>query len=160
MLEILGDVRVLELTNSLSGAFCSKLLADQGADTLKGEPPGQGDPARHEPPFIGGEPHPDGSSLFLTFNTNKRSITLDVGTPTGRDLFLRLISDKDVMVESFAPGYLDALGLGYPVLQQSNPRLVVTSITPLRADGALSPLPWQRPSCPGDGRIPLHHRPG
>ena len=135
MLEILGDVRVLELTNSLSGAFCSKLLADQGADTLKVEPPGQGDPARHEPPFIGGEPHPDGSSLFLTFNTNKRSITLDVGTPTGRDLFLRLISDKDVMVESFAPGYLDALGLGYPVLQQSNPRLVVTSITPFGQTG-------------------------
>ena len=75
MLGILDDVHVLELTNHLAGAFCAKLLADQGARTLKVEPPGRGDAARHEPPFIAGEPHPERSSLFLAFNTNKRGVT-------------------------------------------------------------------------------------
>ena len=64
MLGLLDDVQVVELTNSLAGAFCAKLLADQGAPTLKLEPPGRGDAARHEPPFLGGVPHPDRSSLF------------------------------------------------------------------------------------------------
>src|SRR5256885_14471146 len=84
MLALLDDVRVLELSNALSGAFCAKLLADQGADTLKVEPPGRGDTARYAPPFLGDAPHPERSALFLAFNTNKRSITLDVHTPTGR----------------------------------------------------------------------------
>jgi CoA:oxalate CoA-transferase len=135
MLGLLDDVRVLELTHSLSGAFCAKLLADQGADTLKVEPPGRGDPARSEPPFIGGEPHPDRSSLFLAFNTNKRSLTLDVATPTGRAVLLRLIAGRDILIESFAPGYLAELGLGYEVLQQVNPGLIVASITPFGQTG-------------------------
>ncbi|MBI3326683.1 MAG: CoA transferase [Nitrospinae bacterium] len=135
MLGILDGVRVLELTHSVSGAFCAKLLADQGADTLKVEPPGRGDAARYEPPFIGGEPHPDRSSLFLAFNTNKRSITLDVTTPTGCDLLLRLIAKRDILIETFAPGYLAELGLGDEVLHQANLRLIVTSITPFGQTG-------------------------
>jgi crotonobetainyl-CoA:carnitine CoA-transferase CaiB-like acyl-CoA transferase len=135
MLGLLDDVRVLELTNSLSGAFCAKLLADQGADTLKIETPGRGDPSRHEAPFIGGEPHPDCGTLFLAFNTNKRSITLDVTTLTGRAVLLRLIADRNIMIESFAPGYLAALGLSYEALRQVNPRLILTSITPFGQTG-------------------------
>jgi crotonobetainyl-CoA:carnitine CoA-transferase CaiB-like acyl-CoA transferase len=135
MLGLLDDVRVLELTHGLSGAFCAKLLADQGANTLKVEPPGRGDPARREPPFIGGEPHPDRSSLFLAFNTNKRSITLDVTTPTGRTVLLRLIADREVMIETFAPGYLAELGLGYEALRRVNPGLIATSITPFGQTG-------------------------
>ncbi|MGQ4808468.1 Acetyl-CoA:oxalate CoA-transferase [Candidatus Entotheonellaceae bacterium PAL068K] len=135
MLGILDDVRVVELTNGLSGAFCAKLLADQGADTLKIEPPGRGDAARHEPPFLGGEPHPDQSSLFLAFNTNKRSITLDVSTATGRDLLRRLITNRDVLIETFAPGYLDDLGIGYDVLRHLHPGLILTSITPFGQTG-------------------------
>jgi crotonobetainyl-CoA:carnitine CoA-transferase CaiB-like acyl-CoA transferase len=135
MLGLLDDVHVLELTNSLSGAFCAKLLADQGADTLKIEPPGRGDPSRHEPPFIGGEPHPDRSTLFLAFNTNKRSITLDVTTLAGRAVLVRLIAERDIMIESFAPGYLAGLGLSYETLRQANPRLVLTSITPFGQTG-------------------------
>jgi crotonobetainyl-CoA:carnitine CoA-transferase CaiB-like acyl-CoA transferase len=135
VLRLLDDVRVLELTNSLAGAFCAKLLADQGANTLKVEPPGRGDAARHEPPFIGGEPHAEQSSLFLAFNTNKRSITLDVTTPTGQDLLRRLLATHDVLIESFAPGHLDHLGLGYDVLRQAYPRLIVTSITPFGQTG-------------------------
>jgi crotonobetainyl-CoA:carnitine CoA-transferase CaiB-like acyl-CoA transferase len=135
MLEILDDVCVVELTNGLSGAFCAKLLADQGADTLKIEPPGRGDAARHEPPFLGGMPHPDRSSLFLACNTNKRSITLDIHTPTGRDLLRRLLASRDILIETFPPGYLAALGLGYDVLQSLNPHLIVTSITPFGQTG-------------------------
>ena len=135
MLGILDDVRVVELTNGLSGAFCAKLLADQGADTLKIEPPGRGDAARHEPPFLGGEPHPDRSSLFLAFNTNKRSITLDITTATGRDLLLRLIADRDMLVETFPPGYLAEIGMDYATLRQVNPRLILTSITPFGQTG-------------------------
>ena len=135
MLGLLEDVRVLELTNSLAGAFCAKLLADQGAPTLKIEPPGRGDAARHEPPFIDGMPHPDKSTLFLAFNTNKRGITLDVTTPTGRDLLLRLLAGRDVLIESFHPGYLESIGLGSAVLRQVNPRLIITSITPFGQTG-------------------------
>ena len=138
MLGILGDVRVLELANGLAGAFCAKLMADQGADTLKIEPPGPGDSGRNKPPFLGEQPHQDRSSTFLAFNTNKRCVTLDVGSPTGRDLFLRLISDRDMLIESYSPGYLDSLGLGYEVLNRVNPRLVVTSITPFGQTGPYS----------------------
>jgi CoA:oxalate CoA-transferase len=135
MLGLLDDVRVLEITNRLSGAFCAKLLADQGAHTIKIEPPGRGDAARYEPPFIGGRPHPDRSSLFLAFNTNKRGISLDITTATGQDLLLRLAAEADILVESFQPGYLDDLGLGYTALRQANPRLIVTSITPFGQTG-------------------------
>jgi crotonobetainyl-CoA:carnitine CoA-transferase CaiB-like acyl-CoA transferase len=135
MLGWLDDIHVLELTNGLSGAFCAKLLADQGAQTLKIEPPGRGDPARHEPPFIGGEPDPDRSALFLAFNINKRSVTLDPTTSTGRAILFRLIAERDILIESFAPSYLLDLGLGYDVLKQVNPALIMTSITPFGQTG-------------------------
>ncbi|HSF32135.1 MAG TPA: CoA transferase [Candidatus Tectomicrobia bacterium] len=135
MLGLLDDVRVLELTNGLAGAFCAKLLADQGANTLKIEPPGRGDAARHEPPFIGGDPQPDRSTLFLAFNTNKRSVTLDLTTRTGRAMLLGLIAERDVLLESFAPGYLARLGLGDDVLKRVNPGLIVASITPFGQTG-------------------------
>jgi CoA:oxalate CoA-transferase len=135
MLGWLDDLRVLELTGGLAGAFCAKLLADQGANTLKIEPPGRGDPARHEPPFIGGQPHPDRSTLFLAFNTNKRSVTLDLTTRTGRDMLLGLIAQRDVLIETFAPGYLGELGLSDDVLTQVNPGVIVASITPFGQTG-------------------------
>src|SRR5881396_1515782 len=126
---ILSDVKVLELAHAPSGAFCAKLLADQGADTIKVEPPGSGDPAREEPPFIGGEPHPDRSTTFLALNTNKRGITLDLEQAAGRSLFLKLASDADVIIESFRPGHLKSLGLGYDVLRAENPKTILLSIS-------------------------------
>jgi len=126
---ILSELRVLELTHRPSGAFCAKLLADQGADTIKVEPPGWGDQSRHEPPFIGDEPHPDRSSTFLAFNTSKRGITLDIEQPEGRNLFPRLAESADVIVESYPPGKLAALEIDYPTLSAANPRLVLVSIT-------------------------------
>jgi crotonobetainyl-CoA:carnitine CoA-transferase CaiB-like acyl-CoA transferase len=128
-------VNVLEVAHAPSGAFCAKLLADQGAETIKLEPPGWGDAARHEPPFIGGEPHPDRSSTFLAHNTNKRGITLDLEQPAGRTLFLQLAAAADVVIESFRPGHLAALGLGYEMLSAHNPRLILLSISCFGQDG-------------------------
>ena len=126
---ILSEVKVLELAHAPSGAFCAKLLADQGADTLKVEAPGLGDQARREPPFIGGESHPDRSTTFLALNTNKRGVTLDVTQAAGRALLLKLAVDADVMIESFPPGHLVELGLGYETFKAANPRLILLSIT-------------------------------
>lgn len=133
---ILAEVKVLELGHAASGAFCAKLLADQGADTIKVEPPGRGDQARHEPPFIGGEPHPEKSTMFLALNTNKRGVTLDVGQPAGRSLFLRLASAADVVIESFEPGRLTRLGLGYEKLRAENPKVILLSISYFGQHGA------------------------
>lgn len=135
MLGMLSDIKVIELSNDISGAFCAKLLADMGADTLKIEPPGTGDPARHEPPFLGGTPHPERSSLFLSYNTNKRGITLNLEHKTGRELFLRLIKDVDVVIESYSPGRMAELGIGFDRLHDLNPKLILVSITPFGQTG-------------------------
>jgi crotonobetainyl-CoA:carnitine CoA-transferase CaiB-like acyl-CoA transferase len=126
---ILSELKVLELAHAPSGAFCAKLLADQGADAIKVEPPGRGDPTRHEPPFIGGEPHPDRSTTFLALNTNKRGVTLDLEQAAGRSLILRLASDADVIIESFQPGHLTQLGLGYETLRAGNSKAILVSIS-------------------------------
>ena len=132
---ILSELRVLELTHRPSGAYCAKLLADQGADTIKVEPPGWGDQARHEPPFIDEVPHPDRGTSYLAFNTNKRGITLDVEQAEGRELFQRLAATADIILESYPPGRLAELGLGYERLSQSNPGLILVSITYFGQDG-------------------------
>ena len=135
MSGILSDVNVVELANAPSGAFCAKLLADQGAGCIKVEPPGQGDQARREPPFIGGVPHPERSTAFLAFNTNKRGITLDLAQGAGRELFLQQARGADVVIESFPPGRMEQLGLGYGTLKEINPRVVLLSITYFGQDG-------------------------
>ena len=132
---ILSEVKVLELAHAPSGAFCAKLLADQGADTIKIELPDGGDGARNEPPFIGGEPHPDRSTTFLALNTNKRGITLDLAKPEGRAVFLRLAATADVIIESFQPGYLAGVQLGQDVLRAANPRAIVLSISYFGQEG-------------------------
>ena len=126
---ILSDVKVLELAHAPSGAFCAKLLADQGADTIKVEPPGSGDQERHEPPFIDGKPHLDRSTTFLALNTNKRGITLDVGQAAGKAVFLQLARSADIVIESFQPGHLNSLGLGYDVLRTENSKAILLSIS-------------------------------
>ena len=135
MLDLLAGVKVIELTNDLSGAFCAKLMADQAADTVKIEPPGVGDHARHEPPFLGGVPNPETSSLFLAYNTNKKGITLNLETQSGRELVLRLVKDANVVIESYPPGYLDGLGIGYDAMKKVNPGIIMTSITPYGQTG-------------------------
>ncbi len=129
----LSPYRVLDLANE-SGHLCGRLLGDLGADVLKVEPPG-GDPSRMHGPFAGDQPGPERSLSWAAYNCNKRSITLDITKPRGRDLFLRLAKTAHFVVETGAPGYLDSMGLGYEALRAANPAIVVTSITPFGQSG-------------------------
>ena len=137
----LAGLRVLDLSWQIAGPYCTKLLADYGADVIKIERPGAGDPARHTPPFFHDRPDPEGSLLFLYLNTNKRSVTLNLKTEAGRRLFLDLARDADVVVESFRPGVIDRLGVGYEVLSGINPRLILTSISNFGQTGPYRDLP-------------------
>ncbi|MBI4337478.1 MAG: CoA transferase [Chloroflexi bacterium] len=114
--------------------FGTKLLADLGADVIKVEPPG-GDPCRRRPPFNQGVPAPEHSLYFTHYNANKRSITLDLATPDGSELFLRLVKTADAVLETYPPGYLESLGLGYARLREVNPGIVMTSVTPFGQTG-------------------------
>ncbi|HKD68666.1 MAG TPA: CoA transferase [Candidatus Binataceae bacterium] len=127
--QTLQGVRVLDLTRHVAGPFCTKLLGDYGADVVKIEQPGRGDPARWLGPFAGDVPHPERSGLFLHLNTNKRSITLNLKCDTGRAIFLRLARSADILVENFRAGAMTSFGLGYERLKEINPGLVMTSIS-------------------------------
>ncbi|HZB93271.1 MAG TPA: CoA transferase [Stellaceae bacterium] len=120
----LAGIRVIDLTSHLSGPYCSMLLADHGADVIKVEKPGEGDDARHMPPFIAGE-----SSPFLLWNRNKRSIALDLKEERDRAVCRDLARSADVFLENFKPGTAARLGLGYDDLAALNPRLVYASIS-------------------------------
>lgn len=130
---LFGIYRVLDLADE-TGVYCGKLLADLGADVIKVEPP-EGDKTRSWPPFYHDEIDPEKSLYFLFYNTNKRSITLNLENGDGREIFKRLISGADVLIETFKPGYLEGFGLGYDALSKLNPGLVMTSITPFGQTG-------------------------
>ena len=123
----LRGMRVLELADA-SGVYCGKLLAEMGADVLKIERPG-GDSTREIPPFWRDEPHPERGLFFLYTNTSKRGVTLDITRPQGQELFKALARTARLVVETFPPGRLDELGLGYEALREAKPGLVLTSIT-------------------------------
>jgi crotonobetainyl-CoA:carnitine CoA-transferase CaiB-like acyl-CoA transferase len=134
----LSDVRILDLTRLLPGGFCTLLLADLGADVIKVEDTGQGDYVRWAPPYYGSEeqtPLGTRSAIYLALNRNKRSIRLDLKQEQGRQALLRLVESADVLVESFRPGVLDKLGVGYEVLRQANPAIVYCPITGYGQDG-------------------------
>jgi len=126
----LTGVRVLDLTRLLPGAFCTMLLADMGADVVKIEDPDGGDYMRWTPPLIEGQ-----SALFNSLNRNKRSVTLNLKSPAGRELLLELAGRSDVLVEGNRPGVMARLGLGWDVLHARNPKLVMCSITGYGQDG-------------------------
>ena len=132
---LLSGLRVLDLGSGVSGPWCAKLLADYGAEVIKVEPPGSGDATRRMGPFAGDDPDPEKSLTFLYLNTNKKGVTLDPSTVTGRKLLDRLLSDADVLVENNPPAQAKELGLDYQSLAAVNPRLVVTSITPFGQTG-------------------------
>jgi len=131
--RLLSPFRVLDLTDEL-GFLCGKILGDLGADVIKIEKPG-GDEARKIGPFYRDEPHPEKSLYWFAFNNNKRGITLNLASARGREIFGLLVAGADFIVESFPPGHLDRLSLGYNSLSRLNPRLVVTSITPFGQTG-------------------------
>jgi crotonobetainyl-CoA:carnitine CoA-transferase CaiB-like acyl-CoA transferase len=125
----LADITVLDLTHHIAGPYCTKLLATYGAEVIKIERPGTGDPARQAGPFPGDVPHPEKSGLFLHLNTNKQSVTINLQHARGQALVRELVKQVDVVVENFAPRVLPALGLSYADLEPLNPCLVMTSIS-------------------------------
>lgn len=128
---------MLDLSLDIAGSFCGRLLADYGADVLKLEPP-TGASLRRMGPFFGDDPHPEKSLFFLLMNLNKKGATLNLETLTGRNILKRLVPHVDVVIESYRPGYLTDLGLGYDDLRDSNPSLIMTSITPFGQTGPYS----------------------
>lgn len=131
----LGDIRVLEISEDVAGPFCTKLLAGLGAEVIKIERPGSGDVSRRAGPFPHEAPHAEQSAAFLYLNTGKKSITLDITSPTGATILRRLVQECDILVEDFPPDFLQQRGLGYADLERVNPRLIVTSITPFGQTG-------------------------
>jgi alpha-methylacyl-CoA racemase len=125
----LEGIRVLDLSRLLPGGFCSLLLADFGADVVKVEDTGMGDYIRWSPPYYEGAHDSAKSALFLSLNRNKRSICLDLKSEDGREALLELVRDADVVLESFRPGVLDRLGVGYERMRERNPGIVFCAIS-------------------------------
>jgi crotonobetainyl-CoA:carnitine CoA-transferase CaiB-like acyl-CoA transferase len=127
-MQALDNVTVLDFTHHIAGPYATKLLADFGADVIKIERPG-GDIARRLGPYKDNEPHIERSGLFFMLNTNKRSVVLDLKTPEAKDAVAALAEKADIVVENFAPGVMDRLGLGFEFFQSIKPELPVVSIT-------------------------------
>lgn len=124
---LMAGYRMLDLSDE-KGMLCGKIFADMGVEVIKVERPG-GDPARTLPPFYQDDPDPEKSLFWFSYNTGKKSVTLDLTTADGRAVFQDLVRVSDFVLESFPLGYLDGLGLGYDALSRLNPRIIVTSLT-------------------------------
>jgi crotonobetainyl-CoA:carnitine CoA-transferase CaiB-like acyl-CoA transferase len=145
----LDGVRVLDLSRILAGPYCSMMLADLGADVVKVERPGGGDPTRSwGPPFVDGE-----STYFLSANRGKRSICIDLQDPEGVALVRRLAERADIVLENFLPGAADRLGLGYAALREVQPSLVYCSIAGYPDDGADAGRPGFDFAIQGEGGV-------
>ena len=131
---MLDGVKVLDLSEDIAGSFCTRLLADYGADVLKVEPP-SGAHLRRMGPFFQDDPNPEKSLFYLPLNLNKKGITLNLETIAGQNIFKRLSMHVDIIVESYEPGYMKSLGLSHDELSKDNPSLIMTSITPFGQDG-------------------------
>ncbi|MDX1315203.1 MAG: CoA transferase [Eudoraea sp.] len=118
------NVRVLDMSRVLAGPFTSMLLADMGADVIKLEIPGRGDDSRQFPPFIDNE-----SMYYVNLNRGKKSITLNLKTEKGKELFRRLVNECDILIENFRPGTMERLGLSYEELTKDNPKLIYAAIS-------------------------------
>lgn len=127
--QALAGYKVLSLGHHIAGPYCTCLLAGWGAEVIKIEKPGTGDPARSAEPFFHDERHPEKSLLFLYLNTRKKSVTLNLKTQTGKKIFKELAKNADILVENFEPRVMPSLGLDYGTLEKINPQLVMTSIS-------------------------------
>lgn len=130
---MLSPYRALDLSGEM-GLMCGKLLGDLGADVIKIERPG-GDPARNIGPFYHDEPDHEKSLFWFAYNANKRGITLDIETSDGQEIFEKLVKSADWVIETFPPGYMDKISLGYGALEKINPRIILVSITPFGQTG-------------------------
>ena len=153
MSQALAGIRIIDMTHNQAGPACAQILAFLGADVIKLEEPKGGDVARRNM-----RDRADSDSLFfLLFNANKRSLTLNLKTGRGKELFRQLIAKSDVLLENFGPGALDRLGFGYDALKQFNPGLIYATIKGFGTYRPLSGLQELRADCPGDGRGDEHH---
>ena len=134
---LFDDLTIIELGHGIAAAFCTKLFADLGATVIKVEPPA-GDALRGRPPFAGDEPGIERSGVFAYVNTSKLGVTLDVEQAQGREAFVDLIRDADILVENNRPAWLEMVQLDYERLSEVNSALIMTSITPFGQDG-----PWR-----------------
>jgi crotonobetainyl-CoA:carnitine CoA-transferase CaiB-like acyl-CoA transferase len=130
----LADLRVLDISHSVAGAYATKLFADYGADVIAVEPP-TGHTLRRQGPYTHGVPNRECGALWLYLGTNKRGVTLDVESATGRMIFLKMVEEANVVVESFAPGRMSQLRLGHDALKRIKRRIILTSITPFGQHG-------------------------
>jgi len=131
----LDGYKILDLSWHISGPYCTKVLAELGAEVVKVEKVDGGDPARMMPPFFEDDAHPEKSLLFLYLNTGKKSVTLNLKTDRGKDILKKLVGESDVLVENFSPRVMPALGLDYEKLAQINPKLIMTSISNFGQNG-------------------------
>ncbi|MBE0557426.1 MAG: CoA transferase, partial [Proteobacteria bacterium] len=129
----LEGIMVLDLTHVMSGPYCTQILGDLGAEVIKIERPDVGDQTRRMPPHFVGEKKM--SAYFLSLNRNKKSLTLDMKSPEGKEIFYKLTKKADVVVNNFAPGTMEKLGLDYETLKGINPRIVWASISGYGLDG-------------------------
>lgn len=119
----LNGIRVLDLSRVLAGPFSTMMLADMGAEVIKIEIPGKGDDSRSFGPFVNGE-----SGYYMNVNRNKKGITLNL-KGKGKDLFLEMVKEADVVVENYRPGVMEKLGLGYEVLKEVNPAIIYGAVS-------------------------------
>src|SRR3954470_4039434 len=134
-MSALEGIRILDLSRLLPGGFCSLLLADFGAEVLKVEDTGMGDYIRWPPPYYEGAEESSKSALFLSLNRGKRSIRLNLKHERGKEVLLKLVKEYDVVLESFRPGVLDRLGVGYERMREENPGIVYCAISGYGQDG-------------------------
>jgi crotonobetainyl-CoA:carnitine CoA-transferase CaiB-like acyl-CoA transferase len=130
---MLSPYRVLDLADE-KGLLSGKLLGDLGADVIKVEKPG-GDPSRYIGPFYHDEVHPEKSLFWFAYNASKRGITLNIDVDEGKDIFKQLVKKSDFIIESFKPGFLDGIGLGYTEIEKLNPGIIMISISPFGQNG-------------------------
>ncbi|WP_042348699.1 CaiB/BaiF CoA transferase family protein [Bacillus massiliigorillae] len=133
--KALSGTKVIDLSWNIAGPYCTKLLADYGAEVIKIEQPKVGDPSRLDGPFPNDEVNIEASGLFAYLNNNKSGITLNLKTERGASILKELVKEADILVENFSPKVLSSMGLGYEELKEINPRLVMTSITSFGQSG-------------------------
>jgi crotonobetainyl-CoA:carnitine CoA-transferase CaiB-like acyl-CoA transferase len=133
--KALEGIKVVEYGNLISAPFCTKILADLGAEVIKVEKPGCGDDSRRQEPFLNDIPGLERSGLFQYLNMNKLGITLNIETTTGKEMFSELLKNADIFVENNAPKKMKEIGLSYKYIKQINPRIVMSSITPFGQTG-------------------------
>jgi CoA:oxalate CoA-transferase len=135
--KLLQGIRVIDLTTFMSGPFASMVLGDLGAEVIKIEQPGKGDSSRHIPPYF----HQGESLYYISLNRNKKSLTLNLTTDEGRDIFYQLVTKANVVIDNFRPGILAKLGADYERLKKINPQIISCSITAFGGNGPYGSRP-------------------